>query len=597
LNYIGHQKIDKDIEQEINKMKSCFLEFFEGNSLEEYEIEQGEDFLFVKASLPTSYSLYQSFGKAYRINSDSNLISVNIPARNDKDFWSSTEKRDVAFYVIFNGEEALNLARLLKKIDEANLSKIFLKFRFILVWIILFFLLKNLTVYLKVIINIMREKRLKKQNDRIREENFAKAIKIEKEIKELQEQLVNEIKNNKEVINTFINQYISPNELEKYKARLQVVPQSVTKELDINEQYEFYNNSINKLEKYKNLINKEDEGLLGDCFKLLYNIFTLPRQTYFLYQVLHQFLLEKDINAPETIENLSQKISELENSINQIIEEYQKDLNLISLGLEGERRVQQELKMYDDYFQIINNIRIEYEGMSVEIDNIIICPQGVYLLEVKNLGQSGKYSLKISKDGRWTKLIGNEEKPMDNITSQQNRHVAVIQRLINKKMKEIFGEEIPYIFTTPIIVIANENVDIFNESDLPIYRISNIYRYIINNSNTVLSKEYISEIIKVLESHRVSLRKYSVCDYLASIDLQYSQIVAQQKMLILTKNIAKDYTDYFMNEYAEKLEKINALTAELSSYLLKNTIRNFNNKTYSKPPEIKYMGMEEFTSK
>jgi hypothetical protein len=38
LNYIGHQKIDKDIEKEINKMKSSFLEFFKSNSLGKRQI-------------------------------------------------------------------------------------------------------------------------------------------------------------------------------------------------------------------------------------------------------------------------------------------------------------------------------------------------------------------------------------------------------------------------------------------------------------------------------------------------------------------------------------------------------------------------------
>lgn len=181
----------------------------------------------------------------------------------------------------------------------------------------------------------------------------------------------------------------------------------------------------------------------------------------------------------------------------------------ISVGLEGEKKVNEELSLYDDMLVNMPNVRFEVQGLSVETDNFVISPFGVFAIEVKNLGSSGNFKIKIEKDGRWVKIFRNSSEVMKNVTSQTYRHIGLNQKLINQELKKLGYSD--YIQIKPLIVMANENVEIINESDVPIVRISNIYHHI-SKFPKEMDEDIIFAIKKIVEDNMLPSKKYEIED-------------------------------------------------------------------------------------
>lgn len=57
----------------------------------------------------------------------------------------------------------------------------------------------------------------------------------------------------------------------------------------------------------------------------------------------------------------------------------------LDLGLDGEKFVDEYLKIYEDEIINLSNMRLEVEGDSIENDNILITRKGIFILEVKNM--------------------------------------------------------------------------------------------------------------------------------------------------------------------------------------------------------------------
>jgi hypothetical protein len=163
---------------------------------------------------------------------------------------------------------------------------------------------------------------------------------------------------------------------------------------------------------------------------------------------------------------------------------FQQDLTSVSIGIHGEQRVGGYLKDYDGQIIVIPNLRIEVEGESIENDFVVVSPYGVHVLEVKNLGSGGSYSLHIEKDGRWSKHYGDRIEPMNSVLAQNERHILYLEKYLNGKLKRSLDN---YLRVQGIIVIANDKVDVTNETDDVIIRYNKVMNEI--KKNPVVMKE------------------------------------------------------------------------------------------------------------
>lgn len=180
-------------------------------------------------------------------------------------------------------------------------------------------------------------------------------------------------------------------------------------------------------------------------------------------------------------------------------------------GYDGEKKVADFLNLYKDNYITLNNIRVELDGQSSESDFIIICDKGVFAIEVKNHGNASS-TIEISRDGRWSTIKNGRRELKDNVSAQNNRHCAINQTIYNKYLKDK-GYEGEYIKCNSIIVIANDKVEIRNESMNPVLRTSEIITYIENlQVENKLSKELQEDIKNSLLANNLPPKKYPVID-------------------------------------------------------------------------------------
>lgn len=186
--------------------------------------------------------------------------------------------------------------------------------------------------------------------------------------------------------------------------------------------------------------------------------------------------------------------------------QFRGDCIAIFLGEGGERRVADTLRGYSDQIILLPNIRLEVEGESIENDFILLSPYGIYVLEVKNLGSGGGYSLRIEKDGRWSKVYGQRTEIMSNVVAQNERHILYLEKHINQKLERPLDD---YIRVQGMVVLANDVVDIFNESDDLVVRYTNIMSTI-RNRPIIMKEAEIKEIAGILQESSLPPKKYPV---------------------------------------------------------------------------------------
>lgn len=213
------------------------------------------------------------------------------------------------------------------------------------------------------------------------------------------------------------------------------------------------------------------------------------------------------------------------NKKNDVLEEYKKEFFINKNGVTGEKRVNDELRMYSQGFINLENIRLVVDGESVETDNIVISEYGIFSIEVKNFSESGSYSLKITKDGQWLKVFNNGEmKAMKDVWSQVNRHLFYKQRFLEQQVPKEMGISKDGMCIHPIVVIANDQIIIDNQSDLPVFRASQIYRYMTNRKGNLLKPEEITYLTELFKKHTKESKSYPVLDYVPDLNTRYEKI-------------------------------------------------------------------------
>lgn len=602
--YIGHVEIKGNPSKSIKAVKDSIMEYIKIKNITDYKLEMNDESL--RLSIPElsanqlgkndevevfQYDRLGTLRNTIRLDPETHrIIFTNIDGKYDEDNWHILENKEVVLYVAFNDDTPEEIYNLIYKLEKADLGKILLKFRFLLIEVLLLILLVNFIMYINAKIKLQAEVNLQNKMFKERKKFLINRDEIIQKQRAILNDITTEIYKDKEKVENII----SRNFLHDVDIKMDFVPEFIVKELNINEKYLFYKQSLESLEKYQNNINNKDELDIKKLLENLYKMLTGNETRYFAFSAFQEMLIRKNINIPNAIERLSKEIDLLNSKIGQAVKEYKEQVRILSLGFEGEERVQRELQMYDDHIKVINNTRVQSDDIAAEIDSLAISTNGIYLIEVKNLGDSGRYSLKVSNDGRWTKILWNREEVMSNITGQQNRQIAVIQKIINTTMRKKYGEDTAYIYVNPIIAIANDNVDINNMSDVPILRISNIYRHIMNNRNLKLSKDDIQCILDAIEEHRVPLKAYPVNDYLTPIKMKYNKLIEIQKGLLSLCRAIVEFGDYYQAKFYERLDKANQLEGQIKYDdvdILFETFNNINMPAKEKI-DIQYLGLK-----
>lgn len=129
-------------------------------------------------------------------------------------------------------------------------------------------------------------------------------------------------------------------------------------------------------------------------------------------------------------------------------------------GNSGEKGVEYNLRFWykdDPDIVIINNLRLEYNDRVAQIDHLIITQAGFMVIESKSF--TGK--ILVEEDGSWYRVRkeGDEEVKewIYNPAEQNNRHITVIQDILNTKLTDKSPRFINVIVINKAYVQTNTN--------------------------------------------------------------------------------------------------------------------------------------------
>ncbi|MBM7648442.1 hypothetical protein JOC78_001384 [Bacillus ectoiniformans] len=142
-----------------------------------------------------------------------------------------------------------------------------------------------------------------------------------------------------------------------------------------------------------------------------------------------------------------------------------KEIQILRSGLKGEKQALEFFKQLPEDYTVFSDLEIIAEGKKSQLDNVIVGPNGIFVIETKNLngeiqGNSDDTQLTQYKIGR----KGNPyNKTFYNPIKQVSTHVYRLSRLLKSNGVDTWIQGAVY-FANP-----DCSVMVHNDSDIPVF--------------------------------------------------------------------------------------------------------------------------------
>ncbi len=288
--------------------------------------------------------------------------------------------------------------------------------------------------------------------------------------------------------------WIDTSEFEKRKA-------SISRNISEQELDDF----IKFLNRYKggyikrfkgNVIRNYKGSELGALKGIFYNI-VIPSSTLSVSakERFRNCLNSLGVIGVEIRPEYEQRDSKLRNNESNI-DDYERKV----VGNKGENKVRDILGTLDkaDY-KIINGCCLKVNDVVHEIDHIVICRKGVFVLETKAFGESMNGNIKsglfIDKGDKWILRKKGVNKELKSPTDQISEEKNVVDEILKPY----------YISSKPILVLSNENIYVKQNISLA-YEVVKLNELIdkIDSENIIISESDILGIISDINQYRIN---------------------------------------------------------------------------------------------
>lgn len=208
-------------------------------------------------------------------------------------------------------------------------------------------------------------------------------------------------------------------------------------------------------------------------------------------------------------------------------------------GNSGEDYVARELDLFKDKYKFLENIILPYsdlKGKTSETDLYVLTPKGILVCEIKNKGNE-KYVFKISSDGQWSKYNsqGKFLEVMDSPFAQNTRHCIATEQFLKDNGITDFK-------IIPVVIIANEQVRIENNSENIVIRASELYNLVERlQLPEKYDKEYQTKVFNILKDK--SIKNENLFKVLSVKDN------AEEKIINSTSKILDMYINLIEHKY------------------------------------------------
>lgn len=241
------------------------------------------------------------------------------------------------------------------------------------------------------------------------------------------------------------------------------------------------------------------------------------------------------MNGPIVIKEVSSAKAQIE-SLNKLLltaspkvkAKIEQDIKMLNYGVYGEEQIMFELKNSHMPMCILHDLYLEYDGLTAQIDFLIITEKITYIIESKNLIGN----IEIDENGnfiRYFKYGGQFKKEgIYSPISQNNRHIEMIKQMrkdtkTNFLKRALFERYFSDLYQG-VVVLANPKT-ILNDKLAPktikqqVIRVDRLIEYIRSNnakSDVATSSE---KEMKQLAEFFLSAHKDNPVDYLSKYEL------------------------------------------------------------------------------
>ena len=165
-------------------------------------------------------------------------------------------------------------------------------------------------------------------------------------------------------------------------------------------------------------------------------------------------------------------------------------------GIQGEKKVRNTLKRLSKDYILINDLLLKYKNGTAQIDHVVICSKGIFVIETKN------YSGKIYGDDHtkyWTQKLNGRKNTFYSPIWQNRTHINAIKGIL----KEFHNVPI-----YSVIVFCRQcNIKKVKSNEGVVY-VNKLNRYIKRyKNNFFIKKEEIRNIYYILNSNNIHSKK------------------------------------------------------------------------------------------
>lgn len=179
---------------------------------------------------------------------------------------------------------------------------------------------------------------------------------------------------------------------------------------------------------------------------------------------------------------------------------FTKKFKIIKSGIKGEKITANLLAKLPENFFIFNDIKIQADGKESELDNIVVSPQGIFVIETKN--HNGKITGDI-EDQYWIQhKVGQKgtpyQKKMYSPLKQVKTHTWRLSQFFNENGLNLWVDSAVYFSNSGTIVKINNSLN----SNVPIFSYDesdDLLDFILTKNEREISEQRIKQVNDLLQ--------------------------------------------------------------------------------------------------
>lgn len=180
-------------------------------------------------------------------------------------------------------------------------------------------------------------------------------------------------------------------------------------------------------------------------------------------------------------------------------------------------------------WKVLRNVRLDPGDEAPASDIVVVCPHGVFAVEVRRLDAAEPCRVEVGKDGAWRKVRKDGRcKEMGAACRQNSRRRRCVRHVVNEALGRGREDRLP---VTPLIAFAGDVLKVKNDSSLSVVRASKLVGEI-GKRPVCLSKRQVEAVAAALEERALKPPELSLPNFGLEVLGRYLDVQRQASIVL-----------------------------------------------------------------